>query len=140
MIKFDYQMSDLNKLASQTAIPSSVMLDAITAVRHEIQARTERGVDVNGKAFKPYSKAYIESEDFMRQGKNPNKVNLMLTGRMRNSIMPTRVRVNNAELEIQDNQWAAYYTNKTRKWWGICNKSLQAINRIVNDYLKRVLR
>jgi len=140
MIKFEYQLPDLNKLANQTAIPSSVMLEMITAARHEIQKRTANGIDINGKSFKPYSKAYIESPEFTRQGKDPNRVNLMLTGRMRNSIMPTRVRVNNAELEVQDHQWAAYYTNKTRKWWGFCSKSLQEINRIANNYLKRVLR
>ena len=44
--------------------------------------RTMRGKDADGKAFKKYSKAYVESLDFKNAGKSKSKVNLQLSGDM----------------------------------------------------------
>jgi hypothetical protein len=51
-----------------------------------IQERTDRGVDVNGDTFAPYSEQYAKSLDFQNAGKSKKDVNLQLTGDMLYSI------------------------------------------------------
>src|SRR5689334_18399124 len=47
-----------------------------------IVARTEKGRDVDGDSFPPYSEAYIKSLAFKIGGKSARKVNLTLSGDM----------------------------------------------------------
>lgn len=44
--------------------------------------RTQRGLNVNGRKFPKYSKAYLESIDFKNAGKSKSKVDLQLSGDM----------------------------------------------------------
>ena len=51
-----------------------------------IKARTEKGLDKNNDKFPPYSIAYINSREFKAAGKRRNKVNLILTNEMMDSL------------------------------------------------------
>jgi len=51
-------------------------------VIEHIYDRTDRGLDVNGKRFKAYSKGYAKSLDFSIAGKSKGRVNLQLSGDM----------------------------------------------------------
>lgn len=44
--------------------------------------RTQKGIDKDGRPFKKYSKAYINSLDFKIAGKSKGKVDLQLSGDM----------------------------------------------------------
>lgn len=48
----------------------------------KIQDNTSKGLDRNGRRFKPYSKDYINSLDFKNAGKSSSNINLELTGDM----------------------------------------------------------
>lgn len=57
------------------------------AVIDYIVARTQDAqIDVNGRPFKKYSKAYAETTDFKLLGKSTSEVNLTATGSMLQSI------------------------------------------------------
>lgn len=49
---------------------------------NQIQDNCSNNIDKNGKAFKPYSKSYVESFEFMVAEKSQSDVNLQLTGDM----------------------------------------------------------
>jgi len=51
-----------------------------------IRMRTEKGKDVNGQKFKPYSKQYTEFRKLT--GRKINPVNLTFTGKMLGSMIP----------------------------------------------------
>lgn len=78
-------MSSIKKdnLQTRIEIPSGLSESARTElgirILSEVRARTARGIDANGKAFKSYSKAYKESLDFKNAGKS-STVNISSTG------------------------------------------------------------
>jgi hypothetical protein len=51
-----------------------------------IKQRTDKGLDVNGNRFAPYSESYVESKDFELADKSKNEVNLRLTDEMMESM------------------------------------------------------
>ena len=61
----------------------------------EIKTKTLRGVDFQGRRFKPYSKAYAQKR--LKAGRNSQKVDLTFTGRML-ANMTSRVRDQGGEL------------------------------------------
>jgi hypothetical protein len=77
--------------------------DIAFAIRTQIRVNTRRGVDIDGNAFAPYSASYAKAKaDYMgtkgkktaKSGKSvtwsTNRVNLMLTGVMMDSIAVSR--------------------------------------------------
>jgi hypothetical protein len=77
--------------------------DIAFAIRTQIRVNTRRGVDIDGNAFAPYSASYAKAKaDYMgtkgkktaKSGKSVtwsiNRVNLMLTGVMMDSIAVSR--------------------------------------------------
>jgi len=52
----------------------------------KILERTEKGKSLSGAKFKKYSKSYINSTEFKKYGKNPNKVDLELKGDMAENL------------------------------------------------------
>ena len=65
---------------------SSIVREQIGAkVIEDIQKRTDKGLDKEGRAFPKYTKGYKESDDFQAAGKG-SKVNLRLSSEMMDSL------------------------------------------------------
>ena len=76
------QTIDLKELFGQSFVGNEQLAQSVAQAAIDlIVKRTESGKDINGKAFKKYSKEYKESLDFKAFGKD-GEVNLKLTGQM----------------------------------------------------------
>jgi hypothetical protein len=66
-------------------IPVDLIAERVaSAVIGHVRERTEQGVDVDGNAFEPYSKAYAEGR--ARGGRRADPPNLTMSGGMLNSV------------------------------------------------------
>lgn len=61
-------------------------------VIEHIVDRTQRGLDKDGRRFKPYSESYVKSLDFRNAGKSRSRVDLQLSGDMLAAIEALSVR------------------------------------------------
>lgn len=117
------------------------------AVIDRIVERTEAGKDVRGRNFKPYSKSYINSEDFEEFDKSPSDINMTMTGDMIDSIDFTQrgstVKVQVGEGDVQTAK--AYNHNfgdtlPKRQFFGVNKKDLNEIKKKFKDDIKRLKR
>ena len=102
-----------------------------------IQEETQdKGIDQNGKRFKPYSKGYAE---FRREKGRGNKVDLTFTGHMLNSMKVIRATDSTVTIGFIDSTPARgglrpsqkmAFTNKVRPWVGFGRKGSKRRNRI----------
>ncbi len=76
------------------------------ALLDKMLERTENGISRFGKAFKKYSKAYRESDEFKAAGKS-NKVNLKLSGDMLGLMDVEATGGNEVTLSFSDSEEAA---------------------------------
>lgn len=88
---------NLKKIFGAEIKSESVRQQLVLDIVDKIVARTEKGKDINGSSFVPYSKAYKKSLDFNAFNKT-SKVNLRLTGDMLNSI--DAIQTSPTEIEI----------------------------------------
>ena len=100
--------------------------------------RTESGLDVRGSGFKPYSKAYQDSENFEAFSKSAGDVNLVQEGNMINSINVIEASGNYFKIGFTDelNTLKAYNHNTgdtvpKREFFGINKKEM---NEILSEY------
>jgi hypothetical protein len=113
-----------------------------------IVERTSQGKDENGKRFKGYSKAYINSLDFKSAGKDASEVNLQLSGDMLAAIKILEIKGNKAVIGFEEdsvengkadgNIRGTYGTSKpdpkkARPFLGISEKELSKIVKYVQS-------
>lgn len=100
-----------------------------------IKERTDKSVDVDGKKFHPYSKSYVESDNFQIAGKSKGDVNLRLTNEMMESIElledgPGYITIGFEEGTDANNKavWNERSDNgPSRKFVGINDKDLEKV-------------
>jgi len=95
--------------------------DIGTDIETKIDKRVDAGVDVNGKAFKPYSAAYAK-----RKGKT--QVNLTDTGAMMNSL-GTTADVDGATISVSPAY--AKYVDAGRSFMGLSQAEVDEVMREV---------
>lgn len=62
-----------------------------------ILERTNKGIDVNGNQFAPYSRRYIK---FLRMGGEDTKVDLRLSGGLLNSVKARQMTITDSRVEV----------------------------------------
>lgn len=113
----------------------------------KIKQRTSEGVDVDGRAFKPYSQKY----SFFRQqrGLPTAKVDLFFTGSMLNSLT-YNANISGQEVRIffapgtdrrgQSNPAKAFYLQQKRKFFGISAEDEKAAVEIYKKGITEAIR
>jgi hypothetical protein len=113
----------------------SAMTAAILQAQTIIKKRTSAGVDVNGKAFAPYSNAY---KAFRSKSGRSTTPNLMFRGSMMNSMTATASK-RRGELffsKAEDSKKAAF-NNRTRRFFDLSKKELK---RVQDVYFRRLTK
>jgi hypothetical protein len=112
----------------------------------KIRQRTEAGVDIDGDAFKAYSKKYIESLPFKAFGKDDGAVNMTLSGDMLGlmDIIDSTRNVITIGWSDETNKLKAAnhnggYTLPKRTFFGVTEKELKAIVNETEDDIKEAL-
>jgi len=100
-----------------------------------IKKRTSAGVDVNGKAFAPYSNAYSAFRSKSGRSTTPD---LMFSGRMMASMKATASsRRGVLFFSRAEESKKAAFNNRTRKFFDLSKKELE---RLQNVYFKRLTK
>lgn len=115
------QTIDLKEVFGVSLVGNEALKQQIgQALIDRIIERTESNLDVNGKNLKPYSKEYIESDDFKAFDKSENDVNMTLTGNMLGT------------LDIVDTSGS-----KIKLGWDDATENAKAYNHNVGDTVKK---
>jgi hypothetical protein len=116
------------------------------AIIDKIIERTKSGVDINGKAFKNYSKSYIESDEFKAFGKNKKEVNLTLSGAMLDTMDIISEDGNKITIGWDDDtEIAKAFNHNTgdtvskRQFFGLKSKDIKEIKSLFYDDVKQAL-
>lgn len=121
-----------NYLGSSANITPEVKESFIADIINLMIDRTSnQSRDVNGKLFKPYSKAYKESLAFQAFGKT-DQVNLRLTGEMLDSIQETKSVGDTVTIEVTGDhniKKAAGNTERGRDFFGVTNDELKELSK-----------
>lgn len=110
--------------------------------------RTEKGKQIGGGAFKPYSPEYARSKSSgwprtktrrAFSGDPSGDVNLMVSGNMLSSISQRRVKKGVREIYFTRATAArkAFFNNKSRPFFGFSQKE---VNRLSNVFKKALFR
>jgi hypothetical protein len=126
-------------------VTEALLGDIASYVIASIQARTSKGIDVEGSAFAPYTPAYRAFRE--RAGRPVNKVNLFFTGTMMNSMTFDASR---SEVEIffsnttDPNDVAsplkAFALNESRRFFAVSRDEQDEIEDIIREHLNELLR
>ena len=109
----------------------AVATEAINLIKN----RTDTGLDVRGRAFKPYSPSYVKDIDFKIAGKKKNEVNLQFTGEMINEIEVLNQGTGFIVIGYQEgesNKRVSYNKDKGREFLGITEKERLKILRDIS--------
>lgn len=105
------------------------------AMIDKIIERTESGKDINGKAFKPYSKMYKDSLEYESFGKTSD-VNLKLTGQMLGTLDVLETNESKVTIGWNDGTESAKAYNHNvgdtvpkRQFFGLTDAELESIRR-----------
>ncbi len=136
------QEFDLKKVfGTKAKITDDIKAAFGQAVIDKILDRTAEGKDVNGRAFKKYSKDYAESLAFKAAGKSEGDVNMSQHGDMLGLLDITEEKGSKIKVGWDDDlqNAKAFYHNKdaktTRKFFGINKGELAEIKRELKPLL-----
>ncbi len=114
------------------------------AIIDKMVERTESGVDISDKGFKPYSTAYKNSDEF-KDFKNSSKVNMTLKGDMLEDVDIVSETTNTLKVGFTDDLETkkAYNHNvgdtlPKRQFFGIRRKDIDEIKKEFSSELKEL--
>lgn len=134
------QTIDLKDVFGVPIVANDQLAEAIgQAMIDKIVKRTESGIDVDGKAFKKYSKEYKDSLAFKAFGKD-GSVNLRLTGQMLDTLDVKDIKASKIKIGWDDSiENAKAFNHNTgdtlpkRQFFGITDKELAEIKDEFKD-------
>lgn len=116
------------------------------AVLDRIEERTvEKNRGVDGRRLKKYSKDYIDSDEFKDFNKNPNEVDMTLTGRMMDDMDILDLKGNNLKIGFLSSQENAKAYNHNvgdtvpkRPFFGVNKSDIKEIKREFKDNIDEI--
>lgn len=110
-----------------------------------IKLRTGKGLDLENKAFKPYSAGHKRARS--KRGLPTGKVDLFFSGLMMNSMTHEvvdrrQVRLffaNTADERGVTSPAKAFFNDRSRKFFGLNEKDVKAIEKVVQNRLDELL-
>ena len=116
-----------------------------TTVRNDIVKRTERGIDVNGSAFTPYSKDYQTYKKI--KGKDSGKVNMRFSSRMMKDMKVFKKRkgvivIGFATKESNDKAYRHIKGDGVpkRKFFGLSKKNKRFITKSIRAAARKAIK
>lgn len=106
-------------------------------VARKVRERTESGLDVDRKRFKPYSREYRE---YRKEKGRSSKVNLTFTGRMLGAVASgVRATKRGAKIIMSGRQGAKAWgnTRRGRDWFGLDTKTKKQTLESVIKWMTR---
>lgn len=109
-----------------------------------IKERTSKGLDEDGKPFKPYSKrplnvynkTYKGGYEEFKKSKGSSNVDLKLTGKLLNSIKPKSIGTNSVSISVE----GVSYAEKVFEDRPIMNLTKQEIEMVKQMILERIMK
>jgi hypothetical protein len=110
----------------------------------QILQRTAKGVDYEGKQFKPYSEGYKKRRK--KAGRPVNKVDLNFTGSMLSAITQDNIPnglslffLNTKDKFGTSNPDKAFWNQQDRKFFAVSAKDILAVEKIILDEINGVI-
>jgi hypothetical protein len=130
------QTIDLKELFGTSFVGNEQLAQSVAqAMIDRIVSRTESGKDINGKAFKKYSKEYKDSLEFKAFGKTGD-VNLKLTGQMLGTLDVLETSGSKVKIGWNDGSESAKAYNHNvgdtlpkRQFFGLTDSELDSIKK-----------
>jgi len=122
----------------------SLMSEIGTRVIFWIQRRTQSGVDVTGRRFKPYTPQYKLFRE--KAGRSGDTVNLFFTGSMMSSMTHSATEYtakvffqNTSDSSGTSNPLKAFALNQKRRFFALSTQEQDDIEEMVNDHIEELL-
>lgn len=122
----------------------NLMSEIATRVIFWIQRRTQSGVDVTGRRFKPYTPQYKLFRE--KSGRSGDTVNLFFTGSMMSSMTHSAMEYtaniffqNTTDSSGARNPLKAFALNQERRFFALSSEEQDKIEEIVSDHIEELL-